>query len=242
MKKYIHTQLTDRDNQNMERLHLSTAEYVRRKKAQKRLGGVATVLAPVAVIAGLAYNAVRSDNQAAGNYDKIEEEALAKTKNAWSDVVVFHEGVKFRTAPHTVNSDASQGPTTEAGQVGKGEVLRVDRPLVYTEDDGTFWLGFAEQGDVGSKKTSLNDRVFWVNMTEIEKQNNNGKYFTTYDYPPGSVDASPDGLYAVTINTKGDVLGDNHGHGGPVGVPSTMTEAEFTKMAVTEGLTLGGGK
>ncbi len=242
MKK-THDNLTERDRSNIKQLGLSEDEYLRRRHITNRAGAV---LVASGLTAALLVAGQHSDGKAQRHYDKIEQTSLDKIEEAYNNVIAFHGGVKYRTAPELVDHNASDGPDTVAGVVPEGNVLRVDRAVKYEdkEGNGDFWIGFVEQGDIGSKPTTLLDRTFWVNLSELEREAiiNHKSLYEIFYYPAGATDGGPADSWHVTVDSKGRVLGDINGHGGPVAVPQFVSEAQFTDMVTTEQLAFSHGK
>lgn len=211
-----------------------------------------TVLAAVGVTGAVAaMNAM--DKSTSKHYDKIEQEAIKEAKHGANQVIVLREGATYRTAPHTVNSGANEGPDTVAGRVGKGEVLRIDRPIVYTErgvdeNHDTTWYGFSVPAEKGVREHgSAPANVYWVNGTALSNQNSNGHtYLDVYNYD--TVDDAtmqhslgPD-RFDVWVDETGNFMADLGRKGGPAALASTMPVEAFNHMAEIEHLVPGTGK
>lgn len=206
-----------------------------------------------AAIAGLIGGALAVNNKLDSNttqhFDKTEAAALKEAKTGRNAVVVLHEGVTYRSAPVTVNSNGEDGPDTVAGTVGKGQVLRIDRPITYVEQgvDASHdisWFGFTLGDKTDSTKPS---NVFWVNRSQLAGQDANGhSRMDVYDYDivndsnmqhsSGPVD------FTVNVDQNGHINADIGNKGGPAAIGNIMPETVFAHEVQTEHLILSPGK
>lgn len=225
-----------------------------RKLRQASAGVVLGTLGLLGVLKGL--DAL--DNQAKSHFDKIEQTALEQTKTGWNAVVVLHEGAIYRTAPITANTDGDSGPGTVAGKVGKGEVLRIDRPITYVEAGpsdqagDTAWFGFTLPSKKGETPDGAELRnVYWVNATALTKQSTPRRSLVdVYNYraegravDDNNLNANTgEELYSLTIDDDKNFKGDMGRKGGPVATASAMPTAIFDQMVQNEGLLLSHGK
>ncbi|HSX53281.1 MAG TPA: hypothetical protein VLF90_02850 [Patescibacteria group bacterium] len=131
-------------------------------------------------------------------------------------IYVFHEGVRWRKTPDMLdpNQDTPE-VSNEAGHVGKGEVLIVERDLegaVDSNADG--WEAFRlvkdlnrPEGTAAGSPKELGKKLMWINMNELRGQSTpeGGSYLETYIPNSG-----PKTLKSLTahITDKGDILLD----------------------------------
>jgi hypothetical protein len=225
----------------MQTLGLTEVEYRRRSRNARTLGRVGKLAAGVAVVAAVAGQMIEQDKGVQRKVDAQEQEALAETTSAWNAAVVLREGAVYRTSPKTVNGNKDDGSANNiAGRIDKGQVMRIDRPMIYHESEGSDWLAFTMQKGGGKEETT--DRVFWVHMSELEKQNSNDhSYIDVYNYPLDD-SITPDATYKVSLETDGSFNGTLDGKGGPVGLASKMPTEAFNNMATVEALSLNHGK
>jgi hypothetical protein len=197
--------------------------------------GVAGLLA-----AGGAVNSAL-DGRSEGHFERIEQEAIKEADKAMNAVVVVREGAVIRTAPHTVNGNPEMGPDTVARRVGEGQVLRIDRPVIYDAPDETRWLGFSQRPVAEDANTSDPEQVFWVNYTELNRQSQDGRnYIDVFDYPYvtealRSGDASVLILEAG-IDGHGNFVAGNGQKGGAAATASEMPAHVFDQMVDNEQL------
>lgn len=201
----------------------------------------ATALAGLSAVGAVkALNAM--DNGTRHNYDKIEQEAIKEAKQGLNAVVVLREGATFRTAPHTVNPEASGGPDTVAGRVKEGEVLRIDHPVIYTEagvdeNHDVIWYGFTQSQKGDYKESSATENMFWVNATELGRQSTaEHDYIDVYNYH----NVAREG-FDVVVDKAGNLLADMGNKGGVAGTASMMPENVFEQMVQNEQLELSAG-
>jgi len=234
--------LTEKDRHNMEVMGMNEREYRRRSRNAQRLAKVTALAGAVALVAASIFMNLKADTSAERHFDKVEQEALAETTNAWNAVVVLREGATYRKAPLNANSDQGGDPNTMAGKVAKGQVLRIERPLVYRQNNNQYWLGFTSGEDNGIKEISVVDQYFWVNITELENQNKNGQPFIeVYNYPESAEGENYDN-YLVSFDERGLPLGTLNGKGGSVGLSTSMSESNFKSEIKFENLTISHGK
>jgi hypothetical protein len=173
------------------------------------------------------------DHNSEKSWDKTEQEALQETKHAWNNVVVLHEGATVRTSPIAVQEKAESRDNI-AYRIGKDQVLRIDQPLVYSEAHpngapDTVWLGHTGFG----KDTADSDNIYWVNFTELQKQNTDSRtYVEIYNYP----DAADQPV--LDIHTENGLFTHPDGEvSGQLGIATPMSEEIFTRTAAQAGLT-----
>jgi hypothetical protein len=193
-------------------------------------------LLAVAVLA-LGSNAVLQSIDKGPNqhFNAAEQTAIKEATTAWDNVVVLHEGVKYRKAPITVDGNSADDLSTVAGIVGKGEVIRADSPVVYQDQDGLTWLGF---GLSDKPVNAESNRIYWVNISELQKESTprGSELVSMYGYQGDDQNASGYQTLVVSKDSKNILVGSIDGHGGPVAMGTRMTVHEFDQQIQTEGL------
>lgn len=200
----------------------------------------------------LGVGAKHLNSESTQHFDKIEAEALKEARTGWNAVVVLHEGATFRTVPKSVNSGAEDGPDTVAGRVGKGEVLRIDRPIAYVEKGAdqskdNYWFGFTLRGEKGQTTDGADKgNVYWVNFSQLQRESTNEhNYVSVYDYTTvnDSMETTTGPVnYSVTVDSEGNFTNNLGRKGGPAATASTIPENIFDQMAANERLIISHGK
>lgn len=195
----------------------------------------------------------QGDAGARKHFDKIETEAIKEAKQGWNSVIVLNEDATYRTAPKSVTSDGEGGPDTVAGKVGKGDVLRIDRPVPYVEEfpdesQNNYWFGFTLRGEKGeTTQGASNKNVYWVNFSQLQRESTSERsYVDVYDYTiiddanmqPSSGPAN----FNVSIDGDGNFTNNLGRKGGPAATASIMPENIFEQMVTNEQLVLNHGK
>lgn len=183
------------------------------------------------------------DGSSARRFDKVEQTALSEVERAWNSVAVLHEGVTYRTAPKTVNTEPEEGPNTVAGKIPEGNLIRINNPLVYVEElpsgATNTWLGFT----LGDEVAAETDNIYWANYSELNNQEENGKQLVSvYDYEEIAKsrqehpDQQFDPSYDVSIDLSQPIEGSIGSKGSQVADGHIVSAAEFERDIQQEGL------
>ncbi|MBC7707969.1 hypothetical protein H7Y63_01995 [Polaromonas sp.] len=137
------------------------------------------------------------------HYDVVEKAAIAETETVPNLVLAVRAGATYHTAP-IMQSNREEGPTTTAGTVPKGMVLRVDRPLKHVDDIGDTWYGFSIVNDKAAPNTAKTDDINWINATQLDANVTGGEPFVTgFSYPGIGPIANPTDISVnVSANQK----------------------------------------
>jgi hypothetical protein len=236
---------------------ISTRKLERRRPYFKvRAGAGVAALAAAGLAAGLVTGVDGAvDRKAQQHYESVERDALdgiyggEVPNKAWNRVVALHEGAQYRQAPLMVSPNGESANTTIAGTVKKGEVLRLDRPRSYRDEDGTYWFAFNGLNK-GGPEVRAHDigQTYWVNFSELQAQGSDSRALVeVYDYPE-VLDAIQGGEQDVPYNIPlvvdgaGNLVAAGKDGGPAIATASNMPATVFEQMVVDERLTLSHGK
>ncbi len=128
---------------------------------------------------------------------------------------VFKEGVKVRTTPDTpMDLDlAKSSDKNVQWQVGSGQAIVFDNPVVYDDDFGKTWVGAVITQDGEPKgPEEIADTMVWVNITDLDKQTNSKgeSFYDTYGTEYGHEPIAREAGSVVEIGDEGQVTYGGH--------------------------------
>lgn len=167
--------------------------------------------------------AVKMLGSAAPAHNKAEVEVMhearrnpeKRTLDFKNKAYVLKEGVKVRTTPDTPVDPDFAKPSDEnvKWQVGSGEVIVFENPVVYVDDNGDEWFGAVlGHNDEPKGPEQIADTMVWFNKTELSKQTNSKgeSFYDTYGTERGhSPMAKEEGLI-VEIDDEGQIKYGEH--------------------------------
>lgn len=202
--------------------------------------GIALTLGTTALVAGALSLNKANDNNVAAHYNKIESDAIMEAKTVENAVKAIRSGATVRTSP-TMGANAEDGSiTTFAFKVSEGQVVVVDRPIEFTDDNGDNWAGFELASKPAQSGSADVSHLLWVNESQLDKDSPAGnQYVTTFAYSDSDMPINPREL-DISVNEFNILETPNLKGGYLLAVGQKMTDAQFTERVSRENLDIVG--
>jgi hypothetical protein len=214
-----------------------TVETRRRpSRRAKVIGGVTLTAILAAGVGGLLYRDKWNDNRDAGR----ERDEVALLEDFRDDgaplrdaTVILRGGVKVRTTPDTVGSNAWVRSNVDH-EVGNGEVSIVSNPII-ADLNGEIWMGFTNEAPSTERRSpiELARDMRWVNLggLEIASEGRDEPYVEYIEAPSDSQLSN-----SQTINGRIDSFGNVRviGRENPVAIGVEVEEWQLE--TITSGL------
>lgn len=182
----------------------------------------AVVAAGLLLTAGLVAKQL-SESAEAPAHNKAEVEIMHEarlkpeklTLDFKNEADVLKEGVKVRTTPN-IPVDPESGKPSDKNvwlQVGSGEVVVFDNPVVYVDDNGDEWFGAVlGHNDEPKGPEQIAGTMVWFNKTHLSKQTNSKgeSFYDTYGTERGQSPIAREEGLIVEIGDEGQIKYGEH--------------------------------